>query len=255
MNELLERIYAHRSIRKYSDKPVTESEVNLIIKAAQSAATSSFLQAYSIIDIRDKALRSKLRDLCGEQDYILEAPLFLVFCADLNRLKVACDFAAKHAEPSTVPAKSTYESGWTETFIIATVDAALAGQNALLAAESLGMGGVYIGGIRNNPEIVGNLLGLPDEVYPVFGMCLGYPDQEPAVKERLPQSLVHHIDRYAQMDPDKLEAYDERISAYYDARTGGKNKDTWTQSVSKKFSGEKRAHMESYLKSKGFLKR
>lgn len=252
MNQVLELMFNHRSIRKYSDKLISDSDVSLIIKAAQSAATSSFLQAYTIIEVRDVTLRSKLKPLCGDQDYVEEAPLFFVFCADLHRIKLICEMDANASDKTTV---TTYEPGWTESFIIATVDAALAAQNALLAAESMGMGGVYIGGIRNNAQTVSDLLGLPEEVYPVFGMCIGYPAQDPAVKERLPQPLIHHIDRYGELDMTELKAYDARISTYYHHRSGGKNSDTWTKSVSKKFAGEKREHMKAFLEKRGFNKR
>ena len=252
MNPTLELLYAHRSIRKFTNQRVSDETVNHIIKAAQSASTSSFLQAYSIIDVSDPVLRSKLRVLCGDQEYVESAPLFLVFCGDLHRLKTVCDL---EADKHDIYTQSTYESGLTESFIIATIDAALAGQNALLAAESMGMGGVYIGGIRNNPKEVSDLLYLPDEVYPVFGLCLGYPDQDPLVKERLPQEIVYHTNRYASVDEASLESYDKRISAYYHTRTDGKIDDTWSKSVFKKFAGEKREHMMTFLQSKGFIKR
>lgn len=139
---------SHRSIRKFTDQLVDASDLDIIIRAAQSAATSSFLQAYSIIDVKNPEMRAQLSNLCGDQEYIEKAPIFLVFCGDLHRIKTVCD--------------ASYESGWTEAFIISTVDAALSGQNAMLAAESLGLGGVYIGGIRNHPKAVSQLLKLPE---------------------------------------------------------------------------------------------
>ncbi len=122
------------------------------------------------------------------------APVFLVFCADLNRLEAVCrihDIAA--------------EKGWAEQFVTATVDAALLAQNVLLAAESLGMGGVFIGGIRNDPQTVCELLEIPDQVYPVFGMCLGWPAHDPPPKPRLPADAILFTDRYPQqLDADML---------------------------------------------------
>ncbi len=237
MNPVIETILSHKSIRKFKETQVSKEVLEWVIKSAQAASTSSFLQAYSIISVEDPAKRSKLMHLCGDQDYVKKAPVFLVFCADLQRIKAICD----------------YDSGWTETFILATVDASLAGQNAMLAAESMGLGGVYIGGIRNNPEEVSDLLSLPEEVYPVFGMCLGYPDQSPESKPRLPMEMVCHQDRYEALDRGALLAYDEAIKTYYTLRTKGKVTDTWSESVEKKIKGELRPHMKGYLKKRNFL--
>jgi len=252
VNQTLELMFSHRSIRKFTDQTVSEESVKQIIKAAQSAATSSFLQAYSIIDVREPELRSKLKILCGDQEYVETAPLFLVFCGDVHRTKIVCDNEASKIGDNGL---TTYESGWTETFIIATVDAALAGQNAMLAAESLGLGGVFIGGIRNNAQEVSDLLELPEEVYPIFGICLGYPAQDPPNKERLPEELIYSVDKYQKMDDQVLQAYDQRISDYYVKRTRGKINDTWSHSISKKFASEKREHMLSFLQKRGFIKK
>ena len=244
MNPVIELMLKHTSIRKFKDDAVSGEDLQRIFMAAQSASTSSFLQAYSILNITDPSKREKLKFLCGNQEYVEKAPVFLVFCADLSRIKSVF----QHAGSS-----SGYESGWTEMFIIATVDASLAAQNALLAAESLGLGGVYIGGIRNNPEEVSSLLSLPEEVYPVFGMCLGYPDQFPEIKERLPMSLIIHENTYSPLDPKSLESYDERSRASYLKRTHGKISDSWSESVHKKLQNELREHMKPYLQSKKFM--
>ncbi len=241
MNQTIELMLSHRSIRKFTDQLVDAGDLERIILAAQSASTSSFLQAYSIIDVKNPEVRAQLSHLCGDQEYVEKSPIFLVFCGDTHRIKTVCD--------------DTYESGWTEAFIIATVDAALSAQNAMLAAESLGLGGVYIGGIRNHPEEVSQLLKLPEEVYPVFGMCLGYPDQNHDVKQRLPKEIVYHVDHYTEMDKAALEAYDGAIREYYVKRTKGKIKDSWSEAVNKKFAQEKREHMLKFLQDRGFIKK
>lgn len=252
MNQTLELMLSHRSIRKFTDQKVDERELDIIIRAAQAAATSSFLQAYSIIDVKDPEIRAQLKTLCGDQEYVEKSPIFLVFCGDTHRIKTVCE---SEKVLQSDQGDSSYESGWTETFIIATVDAAIAGQNAMLAAESLGLGGVYIGGIRNHAQEASKLLKLPEEVYPVFGMCLGYPAQDPEVKQRLPKQIVYHVDHYSEMDEAALEAYDSNISDYYVKRTKGKIKDSWSEAVSKKFVQEKREHMLKFLQDRGFIKR
>ncbi|GAU78758.1 oxygen-insensitive NADPH nitroreductase [Fusibacter sp. 3D3] len=241
MNETLKLLKSHQSIRKFKEDPIPKAFIEAIIDAAQMASTSSFLQAYSIISIGDMAVRSEIARLSGDQKYIVSAPTFLVFCADLHRLSLAC-------KKQGVP----YESGYAETFIVATVDAALAAENTIIAAESLGLGGVFIGGIRNNPKRISELLKLPDEVYPVFGMCLGFPDHAPGPKERLPKKVVFHEEVYKDADESVMDAYDERIRAYYIERTHGKKSESWTESISEKIAHETRDHMKSFLESKAF---
>lgn len=239
MESLIEVMLKHRSIRKFKSKAISQEHLEMILSAAQAASTSSFLQAYSIINITNNENRETLMHLCGDQSYVSTAPVFLVFCADLHRLHLMTDL---HEKP--------YERGWTETLILGTVDAALAGQNAMVAAEALGLGGVYIGGIRNNIEAVSKLLGLPEEVYPVFGLCLGHPDQDPEVKERLPRAIVVHQDKYTRLDHHAtlLGEYDERIREYYTNRTKGKVKTSWSESVAEKLSSETRPGVGPFLK-------
>ena len=209
MNETIKLMKNHRSIRKFLEKPIEEEILKEIIDCGQHTSTSSFIQAYSVIRITDKKLREEIYKLCGEQPYILEAAEFLVFCPDLNKLKIACEMNNKEMK-----------EGFTESFIIATIDTALISQNIILAAESLGLGGVYIGGVRNNPDKISQLLNLPKNVYPAFGMCLGYPNQNPDVKPRLPMSLVLKENTYS-VDENELKEYDETINKYYIERTDG----------------------------------
>lgn len=242
MNETINLLKAHKSIRKFKNQYIEEEKIKEIIECAQSASTSSFIQAYSIIRVEDKNKRKSIAALAGNQVYVEECPLFLVFCGDLNRHKIACEMNEK-----------TMEEGYTESFILATVDATLAAQNALIAAESLGLGGVYIGGIRNNPLEVSNILNLPSNVYPVFGMCLGYPDDNPDKKQRLPLEIILKVDEYTcEEDIEKLKEYDESIKDYYIKRTDGKRSDTWTNQISNIMSKPQRPHMKKFLENQGF---
>ncbi len=239
MESLVEVLLKHRSIRKFKPKAVSNEHLELILSAAQAAPTSSFLQAYSIINIGKGINRETLMHLCDDQSYVSGAPVFLVFCADLHRLHLMSDLHEKR-----------YERGWTESLILATVDAALAGQNAMIAAEALGLGGVYIGGIRNNIQGVSKLLELPEEVYPVFGLCIGHPDQDPQIKERLPQQIVVHQEKYTRLDHHAtlLAEYDERIREYYIQRTKGKIKTSWSEAAAEKLSSEIRPEVGPFLK-------
>ncbi|MBZ9688564.1 oxygen-insensitive NADPH nitroreductase [Clostridium estertheticum] len=242
MNETINLLKAHKSIRKYKDQIVEAETIKTIIECAQSASTSGFIQAYTIISVVDKSKRKDIAHLAGDQSYVEECPLFLVFCADLNRIKNCCEINHK-----------TMLEGYTETFIVATVDATLAAQNALIAAESLGLGGVYIGGIRNNPSEMCKILNIPSGVYPVFGMCIGYPDDAPDIKARLPLEVILKTDEYnIDGDAKKIEEYDAQVSAYYKKRTKGKRSDTWTNQVSGLIDKPQRPHMKDFLDKQGF---
>lgn len=239
MNETVAILQNHRSIRKFTDKPVTKEQLNAILLSAQAASSSSNMQAYSIIGVTDPELKKQLATLAGNQVYVSECPLFLVWCADLHRYKQAVSL---HAD--------TPVTGNAENFIVATVDTALAAQNAAVAAESLGLGVVYIGGLRNNPAEVSRLLGLPQLVYPVFGMCIGTPDQEPLHRPRLPREAVYHENQY--MDNlSAIKLYDEIVHDYMKERTGGKIDTTWSKEMAAK-ALRPREIMKSFLRSQGF---
>jgi FMN reductase (NADPH) len=239
MNEIITLLQNHRSIRKFTDQPVSEDQLNAILEAAQAASTSSNMQAYSVIHVTDEGLKSQLAALAGNQAYVSECPLFLVWCADLHRYTQA---VRRHGD--------TLVTGNAENFIVATVDAALAAQNAAVAAESLGLGVVYIGGLRNKPAEVSQLLGLPQLVYPVFGMCIGMPDQEPLQRPRLPREAVYHKNRYTD-NPVAVDVYDESIREYMKVRTDGKVDTTWSKEMAAK-AQRPRLHMKAFLSAQGF---
>lgn len=243
MNEVIKLLQSHRSVRKFTDEEIPQETLNELIKCGQSAATSSFIQACTVIQVEDRDKRDELVVFAGNQKYIASAARFLVFCADMNRHRLACDMH-----------QAEMQAGFTEQFITATVDCALFAQNVITAAQSLGIQGVYIGGIRNQIQAVTDLLELPDLVYPVFGMCLGHPAQNPEVKPRLPLSVVLKKDAYND-DNDRatIGQYDELVREYYRTRTGG-NKDTaWSEQISEMLVKEARPHMLDYLKSRGYL--
>jgi hypothetical protein len=146
------------------------------------------------------------------------------------------------------------DRGSAEQFVTATVDTALLAQNVLLAAESLGLGGVYIGGILNDPQMVCDLLGIPDQAYPVFGMCLGWPAQDPASKPRLPLEAVLFTDRYPpNHDTDVLAAYDRTINHYFLNRDTNLKDETWTRQMASFMGRVFRPHMKAFLEKKGFF--
>ncbi|MGB3225788.1 MAG: oxygen-insensitive NADPH nitroreductase [Desulforhopalus sp.] len=243
MNSVINLLNSHRSIRKYSDRPVSQELVETLIGAGQSAATSSFIQACTIIQIGHPETRRKLCEYAAGQVYVAKAPVFLVFCADMQRHRLACDMH-----------DSSMLSGYTEQFLTASIDCALFAQNMLVAAESVGLGGCYIGAIRNRIAEVDRLLGLPELVYPVFGLCLGYPAQDPEPKPRLPLPVVLKQEQYDDTsDTTFIKNYDKSVREYYRTRTGGTKDSSWSEQISEMLEKESRPHMLGYLNSKGFL--
>ncbi|SLK08417.1 MULTISPECIES: oxygen-insensitive NADPH nitroreductase [unclassified Paenibacillus] len=247
MNETIELMMKHRSVRKFKPDPVSEEQLAAIVAAGQMASSSSSVQAYTIIAVTEQEQKSKLAELAGNQSYVNECPVFLVWCADLYRLS---DAAKRH-----LPEKESYEDS-TENFMVATIDVALASQNAALAAESLGFGIVYIGGLRNRIEEVSEVLGLPDGVYPVYGMCIGVADQDTGIRPRLPLDTVLHHGRYnAEQTLKGVESYDETTAAYMKERTQGERSTPWSEMMAKRLTEPVRLQMKPFLEGKGFLKR
>jgi nitroreductase len=242
MNDVIRVMESHRSIRKFKQKKIDENLVAIILKAARYASTSNFIQAYSIIRVNNPELREKIAVLAGNQIWVRECPLFLVFCADLKRSEQACQMQ-----------NTNMLKGYTEQFIIATVDAALVAQNTMLAAQSLGLGGVFIGGIRNDPVQMCDLLEIPDQVYPVFGMCLGYPDENPERKPRLPVGVVVKNEKYSHVaDRGPIKRYDQTCKEYYQERTDANRIDSWTEQIARMVSQPMRPHMKEFINNKGF---
>lgn len=242
MNNVVESLMNHRSIRQFTNKKLGDELLHQLISAGQAAASSSFLQGVTIIRITDNEKRAKFSKLAGNQSQIISAPEFLVFCADLNRATRCCN------QHGALPTK-----GFTEQFIIATVDTALYAQNVVVAAESMDLGICYIGAIRNDPTQATELLGLPENVYPVFGLCIGYPAENPEVKPRLPVSVMLKENNYNSNDEEeKSRIYDEVVRNYYAERSGNKKSQSWSEQMSGLLSSQSRPHMRAFLAQQGF---
>jgi FMN reductase (NADPH) len=200
---VIDLIYCHGTVRHYRPDPVPLEMVQTIVGAAQRTSSSSNLQTYSVVAVSEQATRTRLAALCGNQAHVAQAPLFLAWCADLARLDRVCELRG-HSQVTN----------YVENFLVAAVDAAIAAQTAALAAESLGLGICYIGSIRNQPEQVIELLGLPRLVFPVTGMTVGWPMEPPLVRPRLPLHEVLHWESYDTRRQDEaLRAYDEAMVA------------------------------------------
>jgi nitroreductase len=219
-NQVLDTILNHRSVRGFLPQQLPDGTLETLVAAAQSASTSSNLQFWSVIAVQETERKSRLAELAGQQQFIRDAPLLLVWLADLSRLdRIAAEY---HAQ-----VEGTH---YLEEFIVGVVDAALAAQSALIAAESLGLGTVYIGAMRNLPERIAEELALPPHVFAVFGMSVGYPDpsRETGIKPRLPQSVVLHREQYSVAPRgDAIAGYNATMREFQ--REQGMKAIDWTQ--------------------------
>ncbi|MDH6287022.1 nitroreductase [Rhodococcus opacus] len=210
-NPVLEALHSHRSVRRYLPDPLTDETLDVLVSAAQSAATSSNLQAWSVVAVRDADSKARLAALAGDQAHIIEAPVLLVWLADFARVR---QLAGDRGAPIE-------GADYLESSYIGFIDAALAAQNAVTAAESLGLGTVFIGALRNKPEEVAAELGLPPHVFAVFGLVVGqpHPDADAQIKPRLPRAAVLHHEKYdLPAQRDHVDAYEGRIAAFYSAQ-------------------------------------
>ncbi len=242
MTPTIDLLRAHRSIRAFTDQAISASQREAIIAAAQSASSSSFLQCSSIIRITDRSVRETLVTFSGEQKYVAEAAEFWVFCADFNRHLQICPDA---------------HLGMAEQLLLGCIDTALMAQNAMIAAESLGLGGVYIGGIRNHIEPVAVLLALPQYTLPLFGLCLGWPDQQPDLKPRMPAQMMVHENQYQPVDADILANYDNQLADYYQKRSPRRQQGNvrWSDHIRQIMLRETRPFILDFLHKQGWVTR
>jgi nitroreductase len=248
----IELIHKHGSVRHYKSDPVETQLVEEIIAAGQRASTSSNMQCYSVVVVADSAKRNRLADLCNNQKHIRQAPLFLAWCADLSRLERVCERRGYEQVSENV-----------ESFLVSAVDVALAMQTATLAAESLGLGMCYIGAIRNYPLEVIELLSLPELVFPISGMTLGWPAVEPRIRPRLPLEAVMHWETYStEGEEAAVQEYDRAmmatgIYAGRQVRTAeGSATDRaydWSEHTARRVSRPVRLNLKQELVEQGFL--
>ena len=244
MNETIKIQLNHRTIRAFEDKPLTKEEVDLLVEVAQRTASSMYLQAYSIISVTDPALKKELAAI-SRQSYVENNGHLFVFVVDQRR----------NTEIAKALGKEVGVQGSADRFVSGLTDAVIAAQNVVVAAESLGMGTVYLGSFFNDTAKIVELLNLPKYTYPAIG--LGWPSQEPQLKPRLPKEVIHMENGYRELENplEELKEYDATVTEYYDLRDANRRVDAFTKQVSTKYHtlGAKRAEMLDVLKAQGFL--
>ena len=233
----------HVSIRQFQDKDIDDDLLMTILNSSRRSPTSSNMQTYSIVIVRNPEVKKELAVLAGGQKHIEACPVFLAFCADISRLEVVCELHGQKLAKNL------------ETTMVSSIDAALVGMSVQTVAESFGLGGVMIGGIRNNPKEAGELLKLPQGVYITYGMCLGWPEETlvPDMKPRLPEHVVIHQETYkAETLEEDIKDYNRQLKAHYEAQDRNLSDDAWSEPIAKKQEKPNRPQLKETLESMGF---
>ena len=239
MNQVIQQLYDRKSVRVFTDREITAEEKNAILTAAVNAPTAGNQQLYTILDITDQELKDRLAVTCDNQPFIASAKMVLIFCADCQKWYDA--FQASGCEPRLPGAGD---------LVLAISDAYIAAQNAVVAAESLGIGSCYIGDIMENCELHRQMLNLPEYVFPAAMLVFGYPTEQQQTREKPERVALEHIvheNSYRRMDARELETM-------FTPRTGVKGYESWMQAFCQRkynsdFSREMSRSVAQYLKS------
>lgn len=239
MNETLRGLFERKSVRLFSGEELTGEERELILRSAFEAPTAGNQQLYTVIDVRDAAIRRELAELCDHQDFVADAPLILLFLAD--PLKWYDMYRFSGCEPR-LPAEGD--------LILAVDDAIIAAQNSVCAAWSMGIGSCYIGDVMENCERMRELFDLPEFVFPAALVIYGRPTEGQMARKkpaRLPAEHMVHTDRYHRMDETQLREM-------FSSKAEGKDLDEWMRAFCRRkydsdFSREMSRSVREYLRS------
>jgi nitroreductase len=244
-------LLGRRSIRRYTDEPVPEELLEVLLACAQSAPSKSNLQQYSIIVVSDPAQRAALAELCPGTGQMESCALFLVFCADLRRNRRIGDWRGRPNDNDNM-----------DSFLNGTVDAALAMQCFITAAESVGLGTACISEVRNRIGELSDVLELPEGVFPISGLTAGWPAAEGFINQRIPPAVAIHRDRYDDGALEsEIEAYDQRRHDIFPIvpdkqrhadKYGAAEYCPWSENAVRQLSIPERPGFREYLKNRGF---
>ncbi|APX73375.1 NADPH-dependent oxidoreductase [Companilactobacillus allii] len=244
-NTITDLLFKHVSVRSFTNEVLPDEVVKKLVTVAQAASTASFQQSYSIIDVVDENLREKVTQASRNQRFMNQGGRLFIFCADLNRNN-------QMAKDLGLDVTQTIEG--LDATLAGTIDATLAAQNMVIAAESMGLGVCFIGGVRDNIEEVSELLNIPDHVFPVYGLVIGHPkDKLNDIKPRLPFEAVYHKNQYADKI-DIVRSYNIKTNEYYNKRYGKKTDRNWARTAVNSLIKLPRSFMKSYLNSHNLSK-
>ena len=247
----ISRRILRKSCRKFKKTKVSKEILISLIASAQAAPSKSNLQQYSILLIKNKTIKNQLSNLLGKTSWALEAPLFFLFLADIRRNKIITEYKGYD-----------YKNNSIDYFMNAVIDASLAMQNLINSAEEFGLGICPISMVRNHLEEVKEMCHLPEGVFPIAGLSVGWPDENNEVSIRLPMKVIFHKDFYNDADLLKqIDNYDKTIqslqpipkSKQRHVKVYGFNKEnTWSENISRQMSLPERKEFKEWLKSHGF---
>ena len=245
----LARIASHRSHRRYTAQAVDPELLRLLCACALSAPSKSDLQQADVIHVAERSRLKAIVDLIPDMPWISEAPVFLVFCGNNRRLRIIGEWRGK-----------PFANDHLDHFMNAAVDAALAMMTFIRAATAVGLGTCPISAVRNRPGEVSRLLELPDWVFPVAGLCVGYPAEPGRISARLPLAVTVHTNRYDESDVKQhIDAYDRRrhaLQPYRRQRYADRYADVgfygWSEEKARHYSVPERQDFGAYIRKQGF---
>jgi FMN reductase [NAD(P)H] len=250
-NEFIRRVLSRKTVRRYSDTMPDQDLLDLLVAAALSASAKSDFQQSSILRVSDPDKRAAIGALFPKMPWIGVSPVFFVFLGDARRLQRIGELRGKSVNNGTL-----------EGFFNASIDAALAMQTMMLCAEAIGLGVCPISVIRNEVDRVAAILQLPDLVFPVAGLCLGYPQAQGHISLRLPRAVTTHRDRYDDSAlPQAIDDYDRRRDAMHaipkdqhrsNAKFGEADFYGWSEDKARQAAEAEGAAFPPHLRSHGF---
>ncbi|MGE3908973.1 MAG: nitroreductase family protein [Chloroflexota bacterium] len=247
--DILATIAGHRSHRAYADRPIPPDLLRLLCACALSAPSKSDLQQADIVQVADPALRTKIADLLPDNPWVREAPVFLVFCGNNRRIRQSSELRGK-----------TFANDHLDAFMNAAVDAGIVLSTFIRAAAAVGVGCCPISAVRNHAATISELLGLPDWVFPLAGLCVGYPQAAGQISPRLPLDVTVHVDRFDETNlTDRIEGYDRRREALqpyarqrYPEEYGELEAYGWSEDKARQYSKPERADFGAFIRAKRF---
>jgi len=247
----LAAILSHRTHRRYTDQPISEDLLQQVLAAGLSAPAKSDLQQASIVRVENPELRKQIAALLPSMPWIAQAPRFLIVCGDSRRIRRVCELR-------NIP----FANDHLDAFFNAATDAALVLQNLIRAASAVGLGTCPISVIRNFSTRIAELLSLPNYVFPLAGLCIGWPSREGFVSMRVPMALTVHVDRYDDKNfVAEIDGYDQRRNARHAIqesdwreveRFGKPALYGWSEDKARQYSVPDRQDFGAFVRAQGF---
>jgi FMN reductase [NAD(P)H] len=247
--EALARMLEHRSHRRYTPQPVAPELLRLLFACALSAPSKSDLQQADIVQVGDAGKRKIIADLVADNPWVRTAPVFLIFCGNNRRTRQVAEWRGK-----------PFANDHLDAFMNSAVDAGIVLANFIQGAEAAGLGCCPISSVRNHAQQISDLLELPDWVFPVAGLCVGYPSEPGMITSRLALDVTVHTDRYDETGiASKIDAYDHRRQARQQykkqrdvARFGTAEFYGWSEDKARQYAKSERADFGEFIRGKRF---